>query len=244
MDTYVGQIIMVAFNYAPEGFFLCQGQILNINQYNALYALLGNRYGGDGKTTFGLPNLTGVFPVGAGNNPYTLGNLQLGMGNATANNRAYSNQLVLTARQVPLTPHMHTAAFSNGSVTGNPTINFTVPAQTATGKLMANAGTGTTDKPGQSALPAQAPNLTGIGGPDNYIYGPSDGTTYMPVNVPVAAQPVSTAVNLSSASVQGTVTVNSTGQAAQAPIQLQNIVPYLTFNFAICYNGVWPPQPN
>ena len=244
MDTYVGQIIMVAFNYAPEGFLLCQGQLLNINQYNALYALLSNRYGGDGKTTFALPNLAGVFPVGAGSNPYTLGNLQIGMGNATANNRAYSNQLSLTPSQVPLVPHTHSAAFSNGGVTGNPTINFTVPAQNATGKLMANAGAGTTDKPGLNALPAQAPNLTSIGGPDNYIYGPSDNTTYMPVNVPVAAQPVSTAVNLSGATVQGSVTVNSAGQAAQNPIPLQNIVPYLTLNFAICYVGVWPPQPN
>ena len=59
MDAYLGSIILVAFNYVPTGCMLCNGQILPISQYNALFALLGTTYGGDGQTTFALPNLNG-----------------------------------------------------------------------------------------------------------------------------------------------------------------------------------------
>jgi microcystin-dependent protein len=68
-EPFLAEIRMVGFNFAPRGWALCDGQILPINQNQALYALLGTTYGGDGRTTFALPDLRGRVPVhlGTGN---------------------------------------------------------------------------------------------------------------------------------------------------------------------------------
>lgn len=62
MEYYIGTVGLFAFNFAPEGWFECNGAMLNIVQYQALYALIGTTYGGDGRTTFALPNLRGAEP--------------------------------------------------------------------------------------------------------------------------------------------------------------------------------------
>jgi microcystin-dependent protein len=59
MEPYIGQLSLVPYNFAPQGWALCQGQLLPIVQNTALFSLIGNTYGGDGVTTFALPNLTG-----------------------------------------------------------------------------------------------------------------------------------------------------------------------------------------
>ena len=66
MDPILGQIIMVAFGFTPMGWLPCDGRLLPIRQFTALYSLLGTAYGGDGINTFGLPNLNGRFPMGMG----------------------------------------------------------------------------------------------------------------------------------------------------------------------------------
>jgi|SRR5271165_5258171 len=63
---YVGELKLVAFNFAPRGWALCNGQVLSIAQNQALFALLGKQYGGNGQTTFALPNLQGAVPLGVG----------------------------------------------------------------------------------------------------------------------------------------------------------------------------------
>jgi microcystin-dependent protein len=65
-QPYLGQIFAVAFDFAPKGFALCNGQLLPINQNQALFALLGTTYGGDGRTTFALPDLRGRVAMDAG----------------------------------------------------------------------------------------------------------------------------------------------------------------------------------
>ena len=57
MDAYIGSILLFAGSYAPEGWAICDGRTLQIQQYQALYSILGIQYGGDGKTNFQLPNL-------------------------------------------------------------------------------------------------------------------------------------------------------------------------------------------
>ena len=79
MDPFLGEILLFAGNFAPRGWALCEGQILPINQNQSLYSLLGTTYGGDGQTTFALPDLRGRAPVSQGTG-YPLG--QKG-GNAT-----------------------------------------------------------------------------------------------------------------------------------------------------------------
>ena len=66
MDEYIGIIKMFAGNYAPTGWAFCDGQLLNISQHSPLFAVIGTTYGGDGISTFALPDLRGRFPLGAG----------------------------------------------------------------------------------------------------------------------------------------------------------------------------------
>ncbi len=63
-DPFIGEIKVWSFDWAPYGWALCQGQLLNIQQNTALYSLLGTQFGGDGRTTFGLPDLRGRVPLG------------------------------------------------------------------------------------------------------------------------------------------------------------------------------------
>jgi microcystin-dependent protein len=65
MEAFVGEIRTVGFNFAPRGWALCNGQLLSISQHSALYSLLGTSFGGDGRTTFGLPDLQGRVPIHA-----------------------------------------------------------------------------------------------------------------------------------------------------------------------------------
>jgi microcystin-dependent protein len=78
-EAYLGEIATFGFNFAPQGWAMCNGQIMPISQNTALYSLLGTTYGGNGTTTFALPNLQGRVPVhfGQGNGlaPYSLGQL-------------------------------------------------------------------------------------------------------------------------------------------------------------------------
>jgi microcystin-dependent protein len=64
---YMGELMLVSFNFAPRGWALCNGQFLPINQNQALFSLLGTMYGGDGRTTFALPDLRGRVPMHVGN---------------------------------------------------------------------------------------------------------------------------------------------------------------------------------
>lgn len=77
MDPFVGEIRPVPYNFAPRGWAFCQGQIMPIAQNTALFSLLGTTYGGNGQTTYALPNLQDRVPVGAGQgpglSPYDLG---------------------------------------------------------------------------------------------------------------------------------------------------------------------------
>lgn len=83
-EPMIGEIKMFAGNFAPRGWAFCDGQLLPINQYPALYSILGTTYGGDGKTTFGLPDLRGRTPVHAdhtndlGKTSYGINKVKLG----------------------------------------------------------------------------------------------------------------------------------------------------------------------
>lgn len=70
MDAFVGEIRAFGFNYTPQGWLACDGTVYNIGQFQALASLLGSYFGGDGRTTFGVPNLTVRIPFGAGLSDY------------------------------------------------------------------------------------------------------------------------------------------------------------------------------
>jgi len=102
METYMGTIVAWAPNYAPSQWLFCLGQTLSISANNALFAILGTTYGGNGTTTFQLPNLAGRVPVGAGSGAglttYTLGEV------------GGTEKVTLTINQMPSHTHVATVA--------------------------------------------------------------------------------------------------------------------------------------
>lgn len=103
MEPFIGEIKMFGGNFAPRGYAFCQGQIMAIAQNSALFSLLGTTYGGDGQTTFGLPDLRGRSPVGQGQGPGT-GLVVLGQVGGV-------ESTTLTLNQMP--QHTHTVTFSS-----------------------------------------------------------------------------------------------------------------------------------
>lgn len=97
-DPYMGEIRMFAGNYAPENWAFCDGQMIAISQYQALYSILGTQYGGDGRTTFGLPNFKDRVPMGNGSGP--------GLTPRSSGQYGGSIYVALTEAQIP--SHTHT----------------------------------------------------------------------------------------------------------------------------------------
>ncbi len=77
MNVYVGMLLLVGFDYAPVGWAFCDGSLISISGNDVLYSLIGTTYGGNGQTTFGLPDLRGRTPIGIGQSTVG-GNYQLG----------------------------------------------------------------------------------------------------------------------------------------------------------------------
>jgi microcystin-dependent protein len=121
MDPYIGEIKMTAFNYAPQGWVLCQGQTLYIDDNTDLFQLLGTAFGGDGVNTFCLPNLQGRIPVGMG-----LGN---GLSPRKMGQTGGEEAVELTVNQLPAHDHSVIPLGSNGEATEADPTNA-VPANT------------------------------------------------------------------------------------------------------------------
>jgi len=113
-DQFIGQISVVGFNFAPQGWMMCEGQLLPISEYEALFSLIGTTYGGDGQTTFALPDYRGRVLVGVGQGP-GLTNRTLGEASGFAN-------VTLTVANLPA--HTHAINANSGVGTTNiPTNN-------------------------------------------------------------------------------------------------------------------------
>lgn len=106
MEEYIGVVKIFAGNFAPKYYMFCQGQLLPVAPYQALFSILGTTYGGDGITTFGLPDLRGAAPVGTGVSRFSGTNYIAGqIGGA--------EKVEITANQLP--PHTHTAKMAVSS---------------------------------------------------------------------------------------------------------------------------------
>lgn len=115
-EAFIGEIRLVGFNFAPQGWALCDGQLLSISQNTALFSLLGTTYGGDGRTTFALPDLRGRVPVnqgqGPGLSPYNIGQ------------SSGAETVTLITSQIPAHSHAVSANSTAGAV-DSPIGNFT-----------------------------------------------------------------------------------------------------------------------
>lgn len=125
-EPFVGEVRMFAGNFAPRGWAFCDGQLLAVSQNDALFSLLGTIYGGDGRTTFGLPDLRGRIPIHAGSGP--------GLSPRRLGAKAGSENETLTVNQLP--SHRHdwkatTTSASNRSPVGSPdTHSYAQPINT------------------------------------------------------------------------------------------------------------------
>lgn len=108
-EPYLGQIIMAGFSFAPQGYALCNGQLLSISQYSALYALLGTTYGGNGQSTFALPNLQGRQAVHTGQGA--------GLSSIIIGQTAGAERTSLSIGNLAIHNHLATATASGASST-------------------------------------------------------------------------------------------------------------------------------
>jgi microcystin-dependent protein len=150
-NLFVGQIVMAGFNFAPRGTALCDGQILPISQNAALFSLLGTQYGGNGTSTFALPNLQGSVPVhqgqGSGLSPYDIGQ----SGGAST--------ITLNTNELP--GHSHVFSVNTSAATAASPSGATMPAK----PTAANASAYAVSQSGYPSLAAQTMNsLASSGG--------------------------------------------------------------------------------
>lgn len=151
MDDFLAIIKLFAGNFAIRGWAFCQGQIMAISSNTALFSLLGTTYGGNGQTTFALPDLRGRAPIGTGQGP--------GLQNYILGQVGGSENITLTINNMPA--HTHTVNTS--------ALTVTPPASTAAG---------TSNTPGPSLVPAALPTIGG--GPSAVTvkgYASQDNTT-------------------------------------------------------------------
>lgn len=113
-QPFLGMIIPVGFNFAPTGWATCDGRLMSVSQNTALFSLLGTQYGGDGRTTFGLPNLQGSIAIGAGQGP--------GLTDYSQGDTGGSSTYTLMTSEMP--QHTHTP----GSNSGRGVVNSPSPA--------------------------------------------------------------------------------------------------------------------
>lgn len=123
-EAFIGEIKMVGFNFCPRGYAALDGQLLAISQYTALFSLLGTMYGGDGRTTFGLPDMRGRLPMHRGSGP--------GLTPRTQGAKFGQENVTLTTNNLP--NHTHSAAVQ----TANGQANTFEPRGSAFGIGLAN----------------------------------------------------------------------------------------------------------
>jgi microcystin-dependent protein len=140
MEPLMGQIILFAGTYAPKGWAMCDGQLLSIAQNSALFSLLGTTYGGDGRTTFALPDLRGRVPMHPGQGP--------GLSPRDLGQQGGLEDVTLTQNQIPGHTHAlntNDVAATDRSPTGNMLAQATTYAGTSrTPAAMSGAAIGMT----------------------------------------------------------------------------------------------------
>jgi len=158
MDPMLASIMIFAGNFAPRGWAYCDGQLLAISSHSALFSLLGTTYGGDGRTTFALPDLRGRVAIGPRHGP--------GLSNYNLGQRGGVETVTLTLSQIP--SHSHGATMSTAS---------------AAVAIPANSADGSTGTPGTTSVLSKAAD---INGDDVTVYGTTANTTLAPFAAPIS----------------------------------------------------------
>ncbi|WP_435105439.1 phage tail protein [Arhodomonas sp. AD133] len=193
MEPFIGEIRMVGFNYAPEGWAICDGSLIAISQNQALYALLGTEFGGDGRTTFALPDLRGRVPINQGRGP-GLSLYRMGFEGGV-------EEQFLTMASLP----QHTHDLGTGA---SAEVNVSQPAYD---------GNSNADAPSSDAVPSKV--LSGLTALSAY-----------------STETPNTTLKAGTGELSGQTAQTGNGQ----PFDLRQ--PYLTVNFIIATQGIFPPR--
>lgn len=215
-DPFIGEIKVISWNWVPEGWLPCEGQVLKVTDYQALFSLIGWAYGGDGHTTFALPDLRGRVPVSVGQGP--------GLSNIQFAKPVGSESITLSSAQVPLNAHTHQAtASASGSVTVNSTGSLSIPATTT-------AGSGS-DTPGSTRI--LGPSTDSTVGAQVQIYSEAPANTTL--------KPIGVSVSGSATPPTPTITVAQSAAPATSPVALRG--PELGMRYIIAVTGLYPMRP-
>jgi len=222
MDApFIGAIFIWAGSFAPQGYRFCDGSVMQVQQNAALFAILGTYYGGNGSTTFNLPDLRGRFPLctNTTNAAYPIAQLGQVGGHATT---------TLGTNNLPA--HSHTAAFTGtGGGTGTPLsvttdLSVSTAAATAATPTLAN---GNTAYLANAAAGTAAASLKGL-------Y-----TTTAPATGSIATIPANTTVTGGTGGITGgSVVIGNTG----GNVAIDMHPPYQALNFIIAIEGLFPPR--
>jgi len=223
MEAFIGTILPFGFTYAPTYWSFCNGGSLPVQQNQALYALIGNVYGGN-NVNFNVPDLRGRMPMGMGTRPGTTTNFT--QGTTTGNNTAQ-----LTLSNMPA--HNHSATFAGVATSvsvGNLQTNVTIPVSTAPtgGQMVPGAN---------STVYLQGMTLDDAGGLGVTLSGPY--TTNAPAaTTKLGATATTTSSGGGTITPQGSVSIGPNGGGTAFSIQN----PVLVLNFCIALNGLWPDR--
>lgn len=212
-EPFVGEISLVPYTFAPAGWAFCEGQILNVADYTSLFSLIGDRFGGNGRTTFGLPDLRGRVVVGTGNSP-VYGNFLLGQ---------FGGYKDVQLNLLNLPAHNHSATFSPN--------NFGAISATTTVSILAGTAGVSTNNP-NGAFWGVSPDIA-LTQVQTYTDQPdvnmNPNAVQVDVEIPALVNP------------GGTVSVLDAGSTDPLPINLMQ--PYLALHYVIALDGIYPSRP-
>lgn len=211
-EPFLGEIMLFAGDFAPRGWALCDGRTLAINQNTALFSLLGTTYGGNGQTTFALPDLRGRYPMSAGEGP--------GLTSRVIGEMSGTEQTSILLSQMPA--HTHTLSGSSKATGTIAASKFTIASTSA---VKCSTGQGVADPSG--AYPGDSGNQS-YNGTSNATMASDMVTTTSAVTADV---PLDVTVALS----------GNTG-AMGSGLPVANMPPYLALNYCIAMEGIFPSR--
>ena len=229
-DAYTGEVCLTAASYCPKDTLEASGKVLEINQYGALFSLLGCGYGGDCRVTFALPDLRGRAPVHYGQGP--------GLEYRSVSER-YGREYIVQAES-QLAEHTHAATFisSGGSGGGTASGTITLPV-TGSVKIATSASVAGSVTPSDHAVLGKAEH--GLDGAK--IYRPAGTTADLNIGpdgaVTGAATGSVTLAVTGGGSSGGTVVVDDAGES----VSMMVVGPRLAMRYCIVTDGVYPPRP-
>lgn len=165
MEPFIGQIMMFGGSFAPRGWAFCDGQLLSISAYSTLFSILGTTYGGDGRTTFALPDLRGRGPIHEGTGP--------GLSLVRLGQKGGLEHVTLNTTQIPSHSHGHSVAASSPIPRGG-------SSSTPIGNYWAEEGAYSTSK--NTTMAADAISINNTGGSRSH----ENRSPYLAVNFIVA----------------------------------------------------------